>query len=49
MAGGAKYKEAGESLDYGKVLKGNLQDRLRDIRLGTAGEGQTASQERKSS
>jgi len=49
MGGGAKYKEAEESLDYGKVLKGNLQDRLRDIWLGTAGEGQTASQERKSS
>ena len=49
MGGGAKYKEAEESLDYGKVLKGNLQDRLRDFRLGTSGEGFSASLERKSS
>jgi fatty-acyl-CoA synthase len=34
---------------YGKVLKGNLQDRLRDFRLGTSGEGLSASLERKSS
>ena len=49
MGGGAKYKEAEESLDYDKVLKRNLQDRLRDFRLGTPGEGLSASLERKSS
>jgi len=36
------------SLDYGKVLKRKLQDRLRDFRLGTAGENHSASLERKS-
>ena len=49
MGGGAKYKEAAESLDYDKVLKRKLQDRLRHLRLGTAGEGLSASLERKSS
>ena len=42
-------KEEEGSLDYDKVLKRNLQDRLRDLRLGTAGEGLSASLERKSS
>jgi hypothetical protein len=42
-------KEAKESLDYDKVLKRKLQDRLRHLRLGTAGEGLSASLERKSS
>jgi len=49
MGGGAKYKEAEGSLDYDKVLKRKLQDRLRDFRLGTAGEGLSASLVRKSS
>ncbi len=49
ISGGAKYKEAEESLDYDKVLKRILQDHLRDIRLGTTGEGHSASLERKSS
>jgi len=47
MGGGTRYKEAEESLDYDKVLKRNLQDRLRHLRLGTTGEGQSASLERK--
>ena len=34
---------------YGKVLKLNLRDRLRDPRLGTAGEGHSASREHKQS
>ena len=49
MGGGARYKEAAESLDCDKVLKRKLQDRLRHLRLGTAGEGLSASLERKSS
>ena len=48
MGGGARYKEAAESLDYDKVLKRKLQDRLRHRRLGTAGEGPSVSLERKS-
>jgi hypothetical protein len=42
-------KEEERSLDYGKVLKRKLQDRLRDFRLGSAGENYSASLERKSS
>ena len=34
---------------YGKVLKLNLQGHVRDLRLGTAGKGLSASLERKSS
>jgi fatty-acyl-CoA synthase len=34
---------------YGKVLKLDLRDRLRDSRLGTTGEGHTALRERKPS
>jgi hypothetical protein len=42
-------KEAERSLDYGKVLKRKLQNRLRDFRLGSAGENYSASLERKPS
>jgi hypothetical protein len=49
MGGGAKYKEAAESLDYDKVLKRKLQDHVRDLRFGTAGEGHSSWLERKSS
>jgi hypothetical protein len=49
MGGGARYKEAEESLDYDKVSKLNLQDRLRHLRLDTTGKGHSASVEGKGS
>ncbi len=49
MGGGARYKEAEESLNYDKVLKRVLQDRLRDVNLGNPSKGHSASLERKSS
>jgi len=49
MGGGASNRKEEGPLDYDKVLKRNLQDRLRDPRLGTAGKGLSASLERKSS